>query len=54
MKFALAPISALLLAASAVAQEFQSTFIVAPTTGQTVQSGKKFNVTLNTPVRPFL
>jgi len=49
MKFAFASLSGLLLAASAVAQEYQSTFVTAPTNGQNVQSGKKFNVTLNTP-----
>jgi hypothetical protein len=50
MKAALTAISALLLATSAVAQEFQSTSIVAPIKGQTIQSGKAFNVTLNTAV----
>jgi len=49
MKFAFASLSGLLLAASAVAQEYQSTFVTAPTNGQNVQSGKKFNVTLSTP-----
>jgi hypothetical protein len=54
MKFFCIALSSLLLAGSTLAQEFQAVFIDAPQTGQAIQAGSSFNVTLNVTVRPFM